>query len=185
VTSSGGATVAFESLTGCPEVFAGICRLHGEVGVTSTVTFTVDVPADAAAAAVQAAITEYQPQDGTDFGPALDPAASESAELAVGPGFAVTYSPEVVRPGEVVRVRVVGLPTDGDWRLTWSQGVPPVGPFRSVGGMIDASFPVLQFDPLGSRTLLVGSETDSTAPPVATTARVPLLVVPGTDAGGG
>jgi hypothetical protein len=51
--------------------------------------------------------------------------------------------------------------------------------------MIDASFPVLQFDPLGSRTLLVGSETDSTAPPVATTARVPLLVVPGTDAGGG
>ncbi|MDQ1530614.1 MAG: hypothetical protein QOE37_719 [Microbacteriaceae bacterium] len=183
LTSSGGATIAFETLIGCPEVFGQVCRLHGEVGVTSTVTFSVDVPADATDAAVQATITEYKPPDAPDFGTALDPAPSESAELSVGPGFPVTYSPEVVRPGEVVRVVVRGLPTDGDWRLSWSQGVAPVGPFRSVGGVIDASFPVLQFDPLGPRTLLVSN--DAAAAPLPTTSRVPLLVVPGAALGGG
>jgi hypothetical protein len=187
-TSSGAATIAFESLSGCAEVVAQVCRLHGEVGVTSTVTFTVDVPADAADAAVQAAIAEYQPQDGAQFETAQAPGPSESAVLSVGPGFPVTYSPEVVRPGEVVRVVVSGLPSDGDWRLSWSQGVAPVGAFRSVGGVIDASFPVLQFDPLGPRTLLVSSNVAAAPQPTTsqpTTSRVPLLVVPGTALGGG
>lgn len=183
LTSSGGATIAFESLVGCPEVFGEVCRLHGEVGVTSTVTFTVDVPADAADAAVQATIAEYQPTDGTEFDPAQDLGPSETAQLSLAPGFPVTYSPEVVSPGGVVRVVVSGLPSDGDWQLSWSQGVAPVGPFHSVGGVIDASFPVLQFDPLGPRTLLVSN--DPAAAPLPTTARVPLLVVAGTSAEGG
>lgn len=183
LTGNDGATVLTETLAGCADVSAGVCRLRGEPGLISTVTFDVEVAPDSAGAEVQAAITEHRDENATDFLPAVDLGASESAELAVGTGFAVTYSPEVVQPGGVVRVVVSGLPTDGDYRLAWSQGVAPVGPFRAVGGVIDASFPILQFDPLGPRTLLVSSGTGPAAPPTPTTSRVPLLVVPGSTFG--
>ncbi|WP_375386980.1 hypothetical protein [uncultured Amnibacterium sp.] len=184
LTGTGGATVVPGALTGCTDVAEGVCLLRGEPGLVSTVTFSVDVAAGSADAEVQAAITEHRDADEAEFSPAVDVGPTETAVLSVGPGFAVTYSPEVVAPGGVVRVVVSGLPTDGDYRLSWSQGVAPVGPFRAVGGVIDASFPILQFDPLGPRTLLVAGGTDGAAAPTPTTARAPLLVVPGSSGGG-